>query len=109
MGAQPTHPATGRCQHCGASILWGKSINGKPQPMNLDGATIHFATCPTLKKAPKPFPTQCDACGSSDLRLKPATGPHYGKLTCGECKRFIKFLSREQCEQMGGIPDGGER
>ena len=97
-----------RCTQCGATINWGKSKNGKAVPLDLDN-TVHFATCPALKKPAKPFPTQCDACGSTNLVLKAGSGPHFGKLTCGECKRFIKFLSREQCEQMGGIPEGGER
>jgi hypothetical protein len=88
-----------KCCQCGAPIIWGKSTNNKPQPLNPDGV-VHFATCPSLKKPIKPFPVECDACGSQDLRLEAASGPHHGKLVCGECKRFIKFLSKDQCEQI---------
>jgi hypothetical protein len=88
------------CQHCGAPIIWGKSTGGRPQPLNPDGV-VHFATCPTLK-APKPFPTNCHNCNSENLIVGPGTDVHAGRLKCGECGAFIKWLSKQQLEQISG-------
>jgi hypothetical protein len=91
-----------KCRHCGAPITWGKSKNGKAQPLDASGA-IHFGTCPVLKK-PKPFPECCNGCGSTNLEVGPGKGPHAGSLRCADCGRFIKFLSKVQTKGIRGEP-----
>lgn len=41
-----TRGERGTCRSCGAEILWIVTSAGKRAPMNLDGTTSHFATCP---------------------------------------------------------------
>lgn len=42
----------------------------------------------------------CQRCGSKETRIELCTtGPHYGKVLCSDCGRFIKFAPR---------PSGGD-
>ncbi len=38
----------------------------------------------------------CPSCGSYNLveLLEPETSIHYGRVTCGDCQRFIKWLPK---------------
>jgi hypothetical protein len=90
------------CRHCGSVIVWGKSIHGKPQPFEPDGITAHHAKCPALKKTAKPLPADCAACGSQNLEVRTGKGAHAGELRCGDCGRWIKWISHEQYQQIGG-------
>ncbi|MEO1431213.1 MAG: hypothetical protein AAFV71_19555 [Cyanobacteria bacterium J06633_8] len=42
--------------------------------------------------------TECPNCGSTDLNpsLTPSTSPHFARLDCNTCGRYIKWLSRKQ-------------
>ena len=44
-----------------------------------------------LKKCKLRSPCKC---GSFDGLITPGTGPHYGRLICWECGRFIRWLNK---------------
>jgi hypothetical protein len=39
-------------------------------------------------------PTKCKTCGSQQTRRGPGAGPHSGRLMCGGCGRFLKWLGK---------------
>jgi hypothetical protein len=36
----------------------------------------------------------CKWCGGSNLRDGPGAGPHFARLECADCGRFLKWLPR---------------
>jgi hypothetical protein len=36
----------------------------------------------------------CPACDSTNTIEGPGAGPHYARLVCGDCGRFIRWLPR---------------
>lgn len=45
-------------------------------------------------KERKPVPTTCRYCGSSRLVQGKGAGPHYARLNCGDCGKFIVWLPK---------------
>ncbi len=39
---------------------------------------------------------ECPHCGSQHLVIESAPAPHYQKLVCGECERWLRWLSHPQ-------------
>ncbi|MBD1847641.1 hypothetical protein H6F89_30435 [Cyanobacteria bacterium FACHB-63] len=37
---------------------------------------------------------KCPGCGSTSIGVAPGTGPHFAKLVCLNCDRWIKWLSK---------------
>jgi hypothetical protein len=37
---------------------------------------------------------QCRLCGSDKTKRGPGAGPHHGRLLCGGCGRFLRWLSK---------------
>jgi len=46
---------------------------------------------------------KCPHCQSSARTVSAGTAPHYGRLTCGRCGRWLKWLSRREVEARGGF------
>jgi hypothetical protein len=46
---------------------------------------------------------ECPRCESLNHRRTQGTGPHAAKLTCADCGAFIKWLSANQLEALGGF------
>jgi hypothetical protein len=40
----------------------------------------------------------CTQCGSTNTRLGPGSGPHYRRIECDPCGRFVKWLPRPRGE-----------
>lgn len=38
--------------------------------------------------------TRCPRCGSSETVVRPGTGPHFAKLVCAKCGRWLQWLPR---------------
>ena len=51
----------------------------------------------------EPSPTACPHCQSTDLRVTTGSGPHVGRLSCGGCGRWVKWLSKGEVEARGGF------
>ena len=51
----------------------------------------------------EPSPTACPHCQSTDLRVTTGSGPHHGRLSCGGCGRWVKWLSRREVDARGGF------
>ncbi|PSN13949.1 hypothetical protein C7271_17955 [filamentous cyanobacterium CCP5] len=45
----------------------------------------------------------CPRCQSDRQRVSPGTDPHYGQLSCGDCGRLLKWLSKREVEARGGF------
>lgn len=81
------------CRACGASVTWGTSVHGRPQPLNADG-TVHFATC-SKRRGPEPSRKVCTRCGSFAVDEGPGAGPHHARLTCRDC-HGVRWLRRPE-------------
>jgi hypothetical protein len=46
--------------------------------------------------------THCPRCRSTATRQGPGTGPHFAKLECASCGRFLRWLAKPV-----GTADGG--
>jgi hypothetical protein len=50
-------------------------------------------------------------CGSTDGLIAPGTGPHWGRLTCWECGKFVRWLNKRdynQAKKLDLINDSAE-
>lgn len=46
----------------------------------------------------------CPHCGhSGDHTISTGSGPHYGRLSCGSCGRWLKWMSKAAVESGGGF------
>jgi transposase-like protein len=45
----------------------------------------------------------CPHCQSTQQRVTSGSGPHFGRLSCGECGRWLKWLSKGEVEAHGGF------
>jgi hypothetical protein len=71
---------------------------------------INFNLCdkditpqPIFRANPNHLP--CSACGSTHRKLGAGKGPHSASLRCGQCDRFIKWVSKSELEKLnqGGL------
>jgi hypothetical protein len=45
----------------------------------------------------------CPHCQSDRQIIAPGSGPHHGRLSCADCGRWLKWLSRSEVEARGGF------
>jgi hypothetical protein len=45
----------------------------------------------------------CPHCQNTSLIVSSGTGPHYGRLSCSGCGRWLKWLSKREVELHGGF------
>jgi hypothetical protein len=41
----------------------------------------------------------CKKCGSTETRQGPGAGPHFARLVCAKCGRFIKWLGKPASQE----------
>lgn len=45
----------------------------------------------------------CPHCQSEQQTVTTGNGPHYGRLSCADCGRWLKWLSKREVEARGGF------
>ena len=45
----------------------------------------------------------CPHCRSTNLIVASGKGPHHGRLSCADCGRWLKWLSKREVEARGGF------
>lgn len=70
-----------------------------PNPVRIEGAhdleESMLPPYPITISPSNPRPSVvCPRCHGTSMRLGPGSGPHYARLLCATCGRFVRWLSR---------------